>query len=167
MSRRNRSTRLSPVAIAMALGLLVGCSSSKKPSPDPEPVTAASIQKTLDSAGLAPGVIGGRTSPIAVAGRDRQSLTRDEIRATQYTNLYDVVVALRGNWVRVRSPDSFGKSAVVQVYLDNQRLNGIEDLRTMSPVNIESVRFFDPIQASARWGLDHGAGAIFVRTAKR
>jgi hypothetical protein len=168
MSRAHSAHRVSRAAQIATAGLLTACASgSKKPSTEPEPLTAASIEKTLDSAGLAPGVISGRTSPISVAGRDRQLLTKDEIRATQYTNLYDVVQALRGNWVRTRAADSFGKSSVVQVYLDAQRLNGLEDLRTMSPLNVESVRFFDPIQATARWGMDHGSGAIFVRTAKR
>jgi hypothetical protein len=99
--------------------------------------------------------------------RDRQVLLRDEIRATQFTNLYDVVLALRANWLRIRAGDSFEKSTPIQLYLDAQRLQGVEEMRTMNLANIASVRFLDPIQASARYGLDHGAGAILVTTARQ
>ena len=34
-------------------------------------------------------------------------------------------------------------------------------LRTQ-PMEIEYVRYFDPVQASSRWGFDHGAGVIYV-----
>ena len=37
----------------------------------------------------------------------------------------------------------------------------------MSPMNILTVRVFDPMQVSARWGMDHGAGALLVTTTKR
>ena len=89
------------------------------------------------------------------------------MRKTEFTNLYDVIRALRGNWLRVRAAESFGKSSEMQVYLDMQRIGTVEELRTMSPMNILTVRFFDPIQASARWGMDHGSGALLVTTLKR
>jgi hypothetical protein len=99
---------------------------------------------------------------------DRSVLSRDEIRATQFPNMYDVVRSLRGNWVRIRTAESFGTSSALQVYLDQQRLTGgVDELRQMNPTNVESVRFFDPIAASARWGLDHGAGALLITTSKR
>ena len=89
------------------------------------------------------------------------------MRKTEFANLYDVVRALRGNWLRARAAESFGKSSEMQVYLDMQRIGTVDELRTMSPMNILTVRFFDPIQASARWGMDHGAGALLVTTTKR
>lgn len=93
-------------------------------------------------------------------------LLREEILSTQFTNLFDVVRTLRGNWLRVRTADSFGRSSQVQVYLDMQRLSGVEELRALAPTNVLSIRFLDPVQASARWGMDHGAGAIFILTKK-
>lgn len=93
-------------------------------------------------------------------------LDRDEIRATQFTNLYEVVLALRANWLRIRAGDSFEKSTPIQLYLDAQRLSGVEELRQMNPRNIASIRCLDPIQAGARFGLDHGAGAILMTTAR-
>ena len=119
-----------------------------------------------------PAAAPGTAPKVATAGRprqDQQLITREVIRSTQYTNMYDVVLALRSNWLRARPAESIqGQSPSIQVYLDNQRLaGGAEELRQLSPTNIESVRYFDPITASARWGMDHGAGAIYVLTAKK
>ncbi len=108
-------------------------------------------------------------APGSPAARsDRSTITRDEIRSTQFNNMFEVVRALRGNWVRTRTAESFGKSSVLQVYLDMQRLpGGLDELRQLNPVNVELVRFLDPMQASARFGLDHGSGALLITTAKR
>jgi hypothetical protein len=107
-------------------------------------------------------------SSSALGGKTQRSQTTllvEEIRSTQYTNLYDVILALRSNWVRVRTGESFTKSAVLQVYLDQQRIGGVDELKGIQTLNVEMVRFFDGPTASARWGLDHGAGAILVQSA--
>lgn len=99
--------------------------------------------------------------------QDQQLITRDVILGTQYNTLYEVVQAMRSNWLRVRTSSSAtGKGDVLQVYLDNQRIGGVDELRRIVPSTVMSARYFDPIAASARWGLDHGAGAIYVLTAK-
>lgn len=151
----------------LALLALIGCSSAT-PAVAPTPqVAAAPTAQPAAPAPTTPAAIRG-TGPAQNRNRDRSTLTRDEILATQYTNLYDVILALRGNWVRQRTAESInGKSSTVQVYLDTQRLSGVDELRSMQPGNVESIKFYDPIQASARWGMDHGAGAIFITTAKR
>jgi hypothetical protein len=50
------------------------------------------------------------------------------------------------------------------VYLDGVRMGGIDQLRTIDVRPVTYIRFFDGIAATARWGLDHGAGAIYVST---
>lgn len=159
------------IARVAAFAALAACSSAK---PATAPTPSASVAPSAGGAtttatrpdsvaqvlrGVAPGAPAARS--------DRTVLTRDEIRSTQYTNMYEVIRALRGNWVRTRTAESFGKSSVLQVYLDMQRLSGgTDELRQINPTNVASVRFFDPITASARWGMDHGAGAIMITTAK-
>jgi hypothetical protein len=131
----------------------------------PAPVTApATAEGTITSTGGGPSIVLPKPPKARV---DQHLITRDAILSTQYTNLYDVIQALRSNWLRIKAPDSFGKTSVLQVYLDTQRLSGVDELRQMAPTNIQSVRYYDPIEASARWGLDHGAGALYVMTAKR
>ena len=113
---------------------------------------------------------GSGPAPAAAARaprQDQQLITRDVIVGTEYTNLFDVVQALRSNWLRPKSAGDFGKADVLQVYLDNQRVGGMEELRNIAPLSVLSVRYFDPIQASARWGLGHNGGAIYVLTQKK
>jgi len=126
-------------------------------------VAAAGSGAADASASTAPGVV----VPTQTVRADRRLLTREEMRKSEFTNLYEIIRALRGNWLRVRAAESFGKSSEMVVYLDMQRIGTVDELRTISPVNILTVRFFDPIPASARWGMDHGAGALLVTTAKR
>jgi hypothetical protein len=157
----------------LVLVSLAACASGKPtPATAPDPTAAAprvaGVVVDSSAAGVAgPSVMQGSTA-APKRSRDRATLTRDEIRETQYSNLYDVIATLRGNWLRSRTAETVqGRSSTVQVYLDTQRLSGVEELRNMMSANIESVRYFDSLAASARWGMDHGAGAILVTTAKR
>lgn len=142
--------------------ILAGCA-SKAPVASPAPTPTVTAGSGAADAAKGPGV----TLPTPPARVDRQLLTRDEMRKTEFTNLFEIIRALRGNWLRVRAAESFGKSSDLVVYLDMQRIGSIDELRTISPVNVLTVRYFDPIQASARWGMDHGGGALMVTTSKR
>lgn len=177
MLRSHHGARL--VTSLVALGALTACAGKKAdPAPAPTPSvastppagavpTAAPPSVTASTGTDATGPSISLPKPPKVRA-DRQLLTRDAILATQYTNMYDVILALRGNWLRSRAAESIqGKSSTVQVYLDNQHLSGADELRSIAPTNIETVRYYDPIQASSRWGMDHGAGAIYILTAKR
>ena len=95
------------------------------------------------------------------AGRSDR-LTREQIGDTAYADLYELILARRGTWLRTRGPDSFRSASQIQVYRDDVRIGGVEALRAMHPMEIEYVRYFDPVQASSRWGFDHGAGVIYV-----
>ena len=104
---------------------------------------------------------GSASRGAADAGRSDR-LTRDQIGDTAYPDLYELILALRGTWLRPRGPDSFRSNSQIQVYRDDVRLGGVEMLRAMHPMEIDYVRYFDPVQASSRWGFDHGAGVIYV-----
>ena len=142
------ATRLSLLLSPVALLLLTGCA-SKSGAPA---TTAASPASS---------------STVRAPRQDQQLITRDVIVGTQYTNLFDVIQSLRSNWLRPRTSGDFNKPDVLQVYLDNQRVGGVEELRNIAPLTVLSVRYYDPIAASSRWGLNHGGGAIYVLTAKK
>ncbi len=180
------TSRQRALAISLALGGLTACGGTNPtPTPTPNPAPSPAVSATAPGAATPVAAVPtvSATPAVAVAEpagpaitlpkgpkprTDRQLLSRDAILATQYTNMYDVILALRGTWLRSRGAESIqGKSATVQIYLDNQRLNGADELKTIAPTNIETVRYYDPIQASARWGMDHGAGAIYILSAKR
>ena len=160
----------------VALSALTACAGKKAdpaPAPTPSISSAPPASAVPASPGTsAPGGPDGAGPSISLpkmpkVRADRQLLTRDAILATQYTNMYDVILALRGNWLRTRAAETVqGRNSTVQVYLDNQHLTGADELRSIAPTNIETVRYYDPIQASSRWGMDHGAGAIYILTAK-
>jgi hypothetical protein len=50
----------------------------------------------------------------------------------------------------------------VQVYVDDSRVGGVEQLRYIAISAVESMRYIDANAATARWGLDHEDGAIYV-----
>lgn len=105
------------------------------------------------------------SSGTGAARMDRNLLTREQIAETNKQNAFEVVETLRSNWLRTRGPTSLsGPDAVVQVYLDDNRLGTVESLRTISTPMIQYIRWYDGIAATGRWGLDHGAGVVYVST---
>ncbi len=164
---RNRPRAL-PVFKTVLCVSFVACA-GKPASPAPSPAPGSAGVTTSVAPNSTPGSANVSLPAAKRVRVDQQLITRDVIRSTQYSNMYDVVLALRSNWLRVRPAESLqGQSPRIQVYLDNQRLaGGADELKQLSPTNIESVRYFDPITASSRWGMDHGAGALYVVTAKR
>lgn len=130
----------------VALALLAGCASKPAAAgttPDAAPAVAARPRQ------------------------DQQLITRDVIVGTQYTNLFDVVQAMRPNWLRTRGSNDSANGDVLQVYLDNQRIGGINELRNIAPTSVLSLRYYDPIASAARWGMNHSAGVIFVLTSRK
>jgi hypothetical protein len=95
---------------------------------------------------------------------DRSIISKEQLTSTHFASVYEAVAGLRSNWLQNRGPDSFNTPTQVKVYLDNSLLGGTETLKTISPSSISYVRYFDGISAVTRWGLDHGAGVIFVST---
>ena len=95
----------------------------------------------------------------------RDVITQEQIAETNETNIYAVVETLRSNWLRERGNDTLIREPTrVQVYLDGTRLGGVETLRSISSASVSYVQHFDGIAASARWGLGHGQGVIYVAT---
>ena len=98
----------------------------------------------------------------ARAGTRSDMIVLSEMNAGSFANLFDLVQAVKPNWLRARSPNSFQSPGFVQVYLDDVRLGGVENLRTIATQGVQTIRWYDPITASSRWGLNHEQGAIVV-----
>ena len=81
-----------------------------------------------------------------------------------FQSAYEAVEALRGQWLQARGPDSFSTPSQVWVYMDNVRLGDVESLRGVHPSTILSIRHFDANAATARWGVGHAAGVIYIQT---
>ena len=96
------------------------------------------------------------------ARADRNTITKEQLTKNHYSTVYDAVESLRANWLQTRGTDSFQSPSQVKVYLDNTMFGGIESMRNIATSTISFVRYFDGVSATARWGLDHGAGVIYV-----
>jgi hypothetical protein len=93
---------------------------------------------------------------------DPNVITQAQIQQHKFTNAYDAVEGLRPRWLEARGVDSFSRPSQVLVYFDNNRVGGVAELRAITPPSIAYIRYFNGTDATARWGLDHGAGVIFV-----
>jgi hypothetical protein len=97
--------------------------------------------------------------------RDRNFITTEELRASGRADAYAAVEALRPLWLRSPGPSSIalGRQSV-QVYLDGSLMGELGQLRQIPTHSVSSMRFIDGPDATQRWGLNHGMGAIVVAT---
>ena len=90
-------------------------------------------------------------------------ITREQLLTSHFNSAFDAVEALHSNWL-ISRPDSYRARTRVVVYFDNVRLGGVETLRTIGVRPLSYIRHYNGIDATARWGLDHGSGVIYVST---
>ena len=92
-------------------------------------------------------------------------ITRAEMERNEYASLYEVVQALRGQWLRTRGPTTIlGRPSEVQVMVDDMRLGGVTTLRSLTRDNVVTIAFVDPVTAAQRWGGRYAQGTIVVTT---
>jgi hypothetical protein len=95
---------------------------------------------------------------------DRSVLTQEEFRGSGHSNLYEVVQALRPSWLVQRGPISFSDPGAgrVVVYINDVQAGGVEYLRQVNVLDVVSLRYLDPIEASAQFGLRQSGGAAII-----
>lgn len=79
---------------------------------------------------------------------------------------YDIVRRHNANWLRKRGRSSIENPNPIRVYLDNtgSPLGGIDVLRNINGIDIESIERFRPREAQLYFGAGHLSGALLVRT---
>ena len=97
-------------------------------------------------------------------GQSQRQLLAAEMEASGYTDAFSVVQALRPQWLWTRGTSTINQEESIKVYLDGSRMGGPDYLRQIPVRSISSIRFLDGLEATNRWGLDHGLGAIVVST---
>jgi hypothetical protein len=95
---------------------------------------------------------------------DRSMLQATEMQATGYSDLFQVIQTLRPQWLRLQGATSFRGQEEILVYLDGNRMGGVETLRQIAPSSVSSAQFLSGLEATQRWGLGHGMGAIVIST---
>ena len=127
--------------------------------------------RTVAAAGLALAAACTSHRKDAAAGTgsrvNHSEISYEQIEALHVTNLYDAVQALHSTWLSTRGTDSFRTPSQVWVYLDDTKLGGVETLRDIAATSVGYIVHYDGIAATARWGLDHGAGAIYVSSRRK
>ena len=89
-------------------------------------------------------------------------ITRAEIDEMGPSNAYNIVQALRSNWLRKRGSTSFRQEGEILVYVDGTGPSSLDILRGIHSDNIESLRFMNERQATYRFGSGHEHGVILV-----
>jgi hypothetical protein len=108
------------------------------------------IVHVLGCAGVAP--------PAHRPYRHSDVLTAEEIARTSTTNLFETIRSLRPRFLTSRS----SAQTMPVVYLDDIRLGSPSELRWIPPAFVGEVRFLNGIDATTRYGMGHGEGAILV-----
>lgn len=91
-------------------------------------------------------------------------ITREEIERQHWASAYELVATLRPNWLHERGQDTFGTPVELQVHFNSIRLGGPAMLRETPATELAYLQYFDPLAASARWGLGYSKGAIVLST---
>ena len=95
---------------------------------------------------------------------DRSALTAEEIQSTGGTDALTVIQTLQPQWLQMRGTATLDRRASVKVYLDGSLMGGPDQLRHINAHSINSMKHLDGMEATQRYGLDHGQGAILVFT---
>lgn len=95
--------------------------------------------------------------------RDLSRISAAEISRGHWGTADDIVRALRPRWLAYRGPDTIlGATNGVQVRMDDLWLGGVSELRGVSRLDIDSLRFVDPVSAAGRWGGSFRDGVIEI-----
>lgn len=117
------------------------------------------LQLALISAGCA-----GMTAGAGAPRSSFNSVTGDELRDSVSNDLYAALQDLRPQWFRPRPRASitFATAQEPVVYVSGVREGSLDTLRGLDLLDVVSVEFIDPLDASTRYGTGHSGGVILV-----
>jgi hypothetical protein len=106
----------------------------------------------------------GMPAPGATATGSPNVLTAEQMIEVSATTVYDGVQKLRPSWLTSRGPVSVTDSSptVASVFMNGNEVGNIEYLRNLRPDDIDEVRYYEPGEAGARFGMGHQRGVIDV-----
>ncbi|MGH7460298.1 MAG: hypothetical protein ACREMA_04630 [Longimicrobiales bacterium] len=106
------------------------------------------------------------TAAAAAPRGSRDLITRTQIDQMSVQDAYEIVSRMRPEYLREqRGPSSVNRGAVLAVvYIDGVRRGGPEALRGLRPGEVEEIRFMSATDATTRYGTDHAAGVIEIKS---
>lgn len=96
--------------------------------------------------------------------RDRNKISAEELAERTEADLLSYLQGARPQWLRARGKGSINLNEQVWVYRDGIKIGGVGALRQIRTADIREIQHMEGTAATQRYGLDHGAGAIFVLT---
>lgn len=145
--------RISTVAMLAVAVASAGC--AKK---NPE-TTAAPVQASAQSSSI-------KKSTNVITGAELADVTAQ--------NLYQAIQILRPNWFRQRSHTTMGgtnrtggANDVLVVYMESTRYGDVSALQQLTTTGVSELRYYDPSEATNRFGTGHTQGAIVIRMTRK
>jgi hypothetical protein len=143
------------IALAASLSLCAaGAASAQAAAPAAAPAATAAVAAPQEAA-----------APAARAPRrDRNKITEEEITKGTEADAFSFVQKARPQWLRVRGQGSLSLSEQVWVYRYGAKIGGVGALRSVALSEVREIQYLDGSAATARFGADHGSGAILLIT---
>ena len=146
MTRVDRLSRTTRVALCAATVAFCGCASSGSPS--------------------------SQGAPRAAPSRDHNSISAAEMQGLNTVNLLEVVQRLHPEWLAQRNSSTSGKSkglsmssdTDVSVYIGDQRAGNSQFLRSLTMGSASMLRYYNASEAQVRFGTGNFNGVIQVIT---
>lgn len=100
------------------------------------------------------------------ASQNRNLITADEIERSNASNAMEAIERLRPAFLRTRGAQSIrnAEPSTPIVYVDGMRYGTLQSLSTIAALSIFSIEYMNAIDASQRFGMGHGGGAIVIST---
>jgi outer membrane receptor for ferrienterochelin and colicin len=115
--------------------------------------------------GASHGVASEESTTPSAGRRNAATITAEDIRKLDVSNLYDVVQRLHPEWLTARNAGASARGSSaneVQVYIDNQRAGATDVLRQLTANSAVSLHHFSPSEAQGRFGNGNLNGVIQV-----
>ena len=142
------------IALAASLSLCAGGAAAAQEAAPAAP-----------SASTPPAVAQTAAAPAAHAPRrDRNKVTEEELAGRTEPDAYSFIQKAHPQWLRVRGQSSMSLSEQVWVYRYGAKIGGVGALRNVALSEVREMQYLDGSAATARFGPDHGSGAIVLIT---
>ena len=96
-------------------------------------------------------------------------ISRAELDRAPEFNLYETIYKLRPHFLKNRTATAHGKEASrpMMLYVNGERMDSIDDLRRLSPAEVEEVRFYEPQLANLHFARYNNAGGAIAVTLRK
>jgi hypothetical protein len=145
------------VALAASLSLCAAGAAAAQAAPTAAPAAAATVTAPPAAAQEA-------AAPARAPRRDRNKIVEEEITGRTEADAFSFIQKTRPQWLRVRGQSSMSLSEQVWVYRYGAKIGGVGALRNVALTEVREIQYLDGSAATARFGPDHGSGAILLIT---